>query len=66
MLEISRIRESKVEIAQALKTRNLDVEQQLDNILSIDILDMNTTGFNLFGTFGINPYNNFQFKFELN
>ncbi|MFT4600997.1 MAG: seryl-tRNA synthetase [Arenicella sp.] len=36
MLEISRIRESKAEIAEALKARNLNVEEQLDNILSID------------------------------
>jgi len=36
MLEISRIRENKAEIAEALKTRNLNVEDQLNSILTID------------------------------
>ncbi|OIQ25040.1 MAG: serine--tRNA ligase [Crocinitomix sp. MedPE-SWsnd] len=36
MLEISRIREHKAEITEALKTRNLNVEDQLSSILAID------------------------------
>jgi seryl-tRNA synthetase len=36
MLEISRIREHKAEITEALKTRNLNVEDQLNSILAID------------------------------
>lgn len=36
MLEIARIRENRAEIAEALKTRNLNVDEDLGNILSID------------------------------
>lgn len=36
MLEITRIRENKEQIAEALKVRNIDVSAQLDELLNID------------------------------
>lgn len=36
MLEITRIRENKEQIAKALKVRNIDVSAQLDELLNID------------------------------